>query len=136
MSKRSELEKNRVAILEEMGSLGAMRRGSLSERMRPCGKPNCHCKRPGDPGHGPTYSLTYKVAGRTKMETIAAYQVPEIRKQLENRKRFAELSQRFLEVNEELCRLGSVAKSAEEASAKKNSGKKSKQRSRRSSPAS
>jgi hypothetical protein len=123
-------------MLEEMGALGAMRRGSLSERVRPCGKPNCHCKQPGNPGHGPTYSLTYKVGGKTQMETIPAHRVPAIRQQLENRKRFAELSQRFLEINEELCRQESVEKNAVEASGKKNSGKRSKKRSPRNSRAS
>ena len=134
MVRMSALEKSRAAILEEMGSLGEMRRGSLSERTRPCGKLNCHCKKPGSPGHGPTYSLTYKVSGKSMMETIPAHRVPEIRKQLENRKRFAELSQRFLEINEEICRLGSVQESAEKASGKKNSGRRSKKRSPKSSP--
>jgi hypothetical protein len=68
------------------------------------------------------------------METIPAHRVPEIRKQLENRKRFAELSKRFLEINEEICRVGSVPKSAAEAPGKKNSGRKLKKRSPRSSP--
>jgi len=29
-----------------------------------CGKPNCHCAQPGDPGHGPYFYLRYKRNGR------------------------------------------------------------------------
>jgi hypothetical protein len=119
MTKLSELEERRAAIVEEMGSLGDLRRGSLSERTRPCGKPNCRCKQPGSPGHGPTYSFTYKVAGKSRMETIPPDRLDEVRRQLENRQRFAELSKQFLEVNEEICRHRSLAKSSEESAAKK-----------------
>lgn len=136
MTKLSELEERRAAIVEEMGSLGDLRRGSLSERTRPCGKPNCHCKQPGSPGHGPTYSLTYKVSGKSRMETIPPKRLGEVRQQLENRQRFAELSKQFLEVNEEICRQRSLAKSSEETASKKNSGRKSKRKSRGSSTAS
>lgn len=133
MSELKELEKSRSSILKEMGNLGEMRRGSLSERVRPCGKPNCHCKKPGNRGHGPTYSLTYKVEGKTKMETIPPHRVAEVREQLENRQRFAELSRQFLEINEEICRLRSQENVAEERSAKKNSARKSKRKSRKRS---
>ena len=126
MTGLSELESDRTSIVEEIRGLGDMRRGSLSARVRPCGKPNCRCRKPGGRGHGPTYSLTYKVAGRTKMETIPAHLVPEVRQQLENRRRFGELSRRLLEVNDAICRLRSEGN--RESDAKKNSVRKSKRR--------
>ena len=133
MARLKELEKSRSTILEEMGALGEMRRGSLAERFRPCGKPKCRCKRPGDRGHGPTYSLTYKVEGKTKMETIPQHRVARVREQLENRQRFGELSKRFLEINEEICRLRFQESVTEERGPKKNSVGRSKRKSRKRS---
>jgi len=42
-----------------------MRPGSLLARFRKCGKQSCHCTKKGDKGHGPSYSLTHPVAGKT-----------------------------------------------------------------------
>ena len=131
-----ELEKSRATILEEMDALGEMRRGSLAKRVRPCGKPNCRCKKRGNRGHGPTYSLTYKVEGKTKMETIPKHRVAQVQEQLQNRQRFAELSKRFLEVNEEICRLRFQESVTEERTPKKNSAPKSKKKSPKRSTAS
>lgn len=45
--------------------IGDMRPGSLVERFRPSGKPTCHCAQKDSPGHGPCYSLTRPIAGKT-----------------------------------------------------------------------
>ncbi len=133
MSELNKLEKERAGILEEMGELGDLRRGSLAVRVRPCGKPNCRCKKPGACGHGPTYSLTYKENGKSRMETIPEHRVDEVQGQLENRKRFEVLCKRFLSVNEELCRLSREGGDREEPASKKNSKRRSKRPSRRKS---
>jgi len=50
--------------------IGDMRPGSLVERFRKCGKPVCHCAEKDAPGHGPCYSLTHAVAGKTVTRVI------------------------------------------------------------------
>ena len=45
-------------LYAELGGVGDFRRGTLSAVFRKCGKPNCRCAQPGDPGHGPQYNLT------------------------------------------------------------------------------
>jgi hypothetical protein len=47
-----------------------MRPGSLVKRYRACGKPTCHCAQKGDRGHGPSWSLTRPVAGKTVTKVI------------------------------------------------------------------
>jgi len=121
------LEERRSDLAGQIGLLGDLRRGSLVERYIPCGKPGCHCTQPGSRGHGPCYSLTCKVEGRTKTEYIPKQQVALVREQLDNRRRFAEISKQFLEVNEQLCRLRLEA--GQESVAKKNSAKSFRRRS-------
>ena len=133
MKELSKLEEKRAGILEEMGKLGPLRRGSLAKRFRPCGKPNCHCKKPGARGHGPTYSLTFKENGKSRMETLPEHRVEEVRSQLANRKQFEVLCKQFLSVNEELCRLSRKERDREEPVSKKNSKRRSKLPSRRRS---
>ena len=91
-----------------------MRSGSLTERFRPCGKPRCHCAKPGAPGHGPVLSLTRKQAGKTVTRIIPAHAGSETQARLAEYRRFRQLSKMFIEVNDALseARLatGSAAK--------------------------
>ena len=100
-----QLERKRKQILAEISKLGDMRRGTLLERFLPCGKPGCHCTMPHSQGHGPNYSLTYKVEGKTVTEYIRKDLVPQVQKQTENHKRFRSLSKDLLDINEEICRI-------------------------------
>lgn len=134
MTRLETLEKKRVGVLEEMGKIGDMRRGTLRERYLPCGRKGCHCARPGSRGHGPKYSLTWKVEGKTKTEYIRADQVSQVEEQLTRHERFLVLCRDLIEINEEICRLR--LKEEEMESRKKNSGKRSRRRSAKKSIAS
>ena len=59
------LEAERARLYAELSGVGDFRRGTLSAVFRKCGKPNCRCARPGDPGHGPQYNLTRWAGGKT-----------------------------------------------------------------------
>lgn len=127
----ADLERRRDELLEQMASLGDMRRGSLTERYIPCGKPGCCCTKPGSRGHGPQYSYTRKVKGKTATEYIPAERMEQVREQIENRKEFGDLCQEFLEVNEAICdlRMEEVVRT----DSKKNSSRRSKRRSAKKS---
>jgi len=131
MSSLKSLETTRGEIMDQIHSLGDMRRGSLVERYLPCGKEGCHCTRPDSRGHGPKYSVTWKVSGKTKTEYVSEEEVPQVREQLETHRRFLQLSKDLVDVNEEICRLrkgrGEVGES------KKNSAKRSSGRLRKKS---
>ena len=58
MARRNEIRQDLAST-----TLGDLRPGSLKPRYRKCGKPNCHCAREGDPGHGPKWVLSREVKG-------------------------------------------------------------------------
>ena len=59
-----------------------MRRGSLSERYVKCSKPGCACADRPAARHGPYYSLTRTVGGRTQSRFVPAAQTARVRQQI------------------------------------------------------
>jgi hypothetical protein len=103
------LEGERIRLLEDVSKLGDFRSGSITRVVRRCGKPNCHCARPQDAGHGPDFRLTYKLNGKTCTESLptpaarhkAEREVAEFRK-------FQQLRRALVETNVAICRLRPV----------------------------
>ena len=59
-----------------------MRRGSLSERYVKCSKPGCACAERPAARHGPYFSLTRTVGGRTQSRFVPAAQAARVRQQI------------------------------------------------------
>ncbi len=130
-------EKRRAALCAQLAAVGEMRPGSLVARYRRCGKPACHCARPGDPGHGPCWSLTRARAGTTVTRVVpAGPAVDQTRQQLVEYRRFRALVHELLEVNVRLCdaRLLAARADAAPAAEKGGSRRRSPRRSRPKSP--
>ena len=87
----------------ELASVGELRPGTLQEFSRKCGKPTCHCARPGDPGHG-GWALSCTVGGKRVNRGIPTRALEETRAQIAEHARFKDLCRRFVEASEELCR--------------------------------
>jgi len=99
-----ELESQRAALLHELAHTGDMRRGSINEVYRRCGKGNCACADAEHPGHGPFYAYTMKVAGKTKtLQLRPGPLLSKIEREVAEYKRFRATSERVIEVNEQLC---------------------------------
>lgn len=99
------LEQQRSAILSRIVDLDDFRSGSITAISGRCGKPECRCHLPNQPGHGPNFRLTRKVNGKTVSETFASpAELRKAQREVETFHRFRELSQELLEVNEEICR--------------------------------
>lgn len=99
------LEQQRSEILMRIFHLGDFRSGSITAIQGRCGKPKCHCHRPGQPGHGPNFRLTRKVNGKTVSESFAsAAELRKAQREVEAFHRFRQLSQELLEINEKICR--------------------------------
>lgn len=99
-----ELETQRAKLLSELGQTGDMRRGSINEVYRRCGKANCCCADPGHPGHGPFYAYTVKVAGKTKtLQLRPGALLSKLEREVAEYKHFRATSERVIEVNEQIC---------------------------------
>ena len=99
------LEQQRSSILTQILELGDLRSGSITAINGRCGKPNCHCHQPGQPGHGPNFRLTRKIDGKTVSESFSsAAELRKAQREVEAFHRFRQLSQELLEVNEMICR--------------------------------
>ena len=130
-----ELEAERATLLLELAQAGDMRRGSISEVYRRCGKGNCACVAPDHPGHGPYYAYTTKVRGKTKtLQLRAGPLLAKIEREVAEYRRFRAAGDRVVEVSEQLC----DARPVEEAQQRKKkrrlhrpSPPKSRRRSRR-----
>jgi len=124
----STLEQQRTSVLNQILAVGDFRSGSITAISGRCGKPNCRCHQPGQPGHGPNYRLTRKVDGKTVSETFSSpAQLRKAEREVETFHRFRDLSRQLLEVNEKICRLRPVEEtlSPEEKKRRKPSNKKS-----------
>jgi hypothetical protein len=106
------LEQRRSTILGQILELGDFRSGSITAISGRCGKPNCRCHQPDQPGHGPNFRLTRKVEGKTTTETFSSpAELQKARHEVETFHRFRQLSQQLLEVNEKICRARPVSES-------------------------
>jgi hypothetical protein len=65
-----------------------MRRGSLSERKVKCSKPGCPCGQDPKARHGPYYSLTRAVSGRTHSRFLSPPQAEVVQEQIEAGRKF------------------------------------------------
>ena len=122
------LEQHRSDILTRILQLGDFRSGSITAIKGRCGKSNCRCHQPGQPGHGPNFRLTRKVDGKTVSESFSsAVELRKAQREVEAFHRFRQLSQDLLEVNEKICRARPVedALSPEEKKRSKRSAKRS-----------
>ena len=98
-----------------------MRRGSLSERYVKCSKPGCSCA--GDPKarHGPYFSLTRGVGGRTQSRFISPTQAELVRRQVEAGQQFRRQVEAFWEACEQWADAQLATPAASEAAQKRGS---------------
>ena len=123
-----ELEKRREGLRQNLASTAEMRPGSLVGRYRRCGKASCHCAAEGAVGHGPSWSLTRVVNGKTVTRIIPESAVELTRQQIAEHRTFRDLSREFVEVNEQLCDARLVGQRVRAEAEKRGSKKPSRRR--------
>lgn len=99
----NELKDKRESLLSRLIAFKGFRQGSLVERYRKCGKPGCHCARPGAKGHGPSWSLTRAIQGKTTTKIIPASAVDQTREQIAEYHRFQQVVDELIETNILIC---------------------------------
>ncbi|MGH9447063.1 MAG: DUF6788 family protein [Terriglobia bacterium] len=70
-------------LAAELAEPKPMRRGSLSQRTVKCSKPGCRCAQDPKARHGPYYSLTRAVRGKTHSRFLTPEQAAVARQQVE-----------------------------------------------------
>jgi hypothetical protein len=75
-------------MASELADAKPMRRGSLSERTTKCSKPGCACAQDPKARHGPYYSLTHAVGGKTRSRFLTREQADLVRQQIDAGRKF------------------------------------------------
>ena len=122
-----QLRRQREELKARMAEVADLRPGSLVERYRRCGKGGCHCAGKGAAGHGPSWSLTREVGGKTVTRVIPAGAVAQTREQIAEHRRFRALVREVVETSEQLCdaKLEAGEATSDEAAQKRGSRKPS-----------
>ena len=110
-------------LAAELADPKPMRRGSLAERTIKCSKPSCACAQDPKARHGPYYSLTQAVGGKTHSRFLTAEQAGVVRQQIDAGREFRGRVDSFWEACEQWAdtQLAEVSTASEEI--KKNSNK-------------
>ena len=96
----------REAITRQIEQLGDLRPGSVTSTSCRCGKPDCRCHQPSQPGHGPNLRLTYKVDGKTISESLPTpAAIHKAEREVAEFRKFQQLSNEFVDANAQICRL-------------------------------
>jgi uncharacterized protein DUF6788 len=77
-----------LKLAQELADPKPMRRGSLTERYVKCNKTGCACDDSEDDRHGPYYSVSRVVEGRTKSRWLNGGHVDTVQRQIEEGQRF------------------------------------------------
>ena len=101
----------------------AMRRGSFSRRYVKCSKPGCACASDPKARHGPYFSLTRGVRGRTRSRFISAAQAELVRRQVEAGQHFRRQVEAFWEACEQWANAQLEGPAAASEAAKKKGSK-------------
>ena len=111
---------DRFNLLQQISQLGDFQPGSITSAVRRCGKPECHCAKPDDPGHGPHFQLTQKISGKTVTQNLPS--PPAVRKaesEIAEFRRFQSLTSELVDVNRKVCRLRPVEQTGQTPQKKK-----------------
>jgi hypothetical protein len=105
----TQIEARRTELLEELVRVKDMRSGTISVRYQRCSNSSCVCRGPNHPGHGPIYSLSMLIDGKTKIKNYRpGPELAKVAQEVENYRRYRTLSQELIAVNNAICELRRV----------------------------
>jgi hypothetical protein len=106
-------------IATDLADAKPMRRGSLSERTVKCSKPGCACAQDPTARHGPYFSLTQAVDGKTRSRFLTAEQAALVGQQIDTGRKFRARVDDYWEACEEWADRELADSSASSGEAKK-----------------
>ena len=125
MSKAEDVPEAVRILSEQLGQPRPLRRGSLGERYLKCGKPNCACATREQARHGPYFSLTRVVGGRTRSRRLTAQQAERVRQQLAAGQEFRRQVEAYWQASETWAEAELELVAAAEAAEKRGSKQRS-----------
>jgi Family of unknown function (DUF6788) len=138
MATSSDVPSSIRQLAHELAEPQPMRRGSLSERTIKCGKAGCACAADPDARHGPYYSLTRAVEGKTQSRFLSAEQAALAQQQIAAGREFRQNVDAYWEACEAwadaqlMRRAASSGKEDKKGGSQRNSRPTSSRKSRRS----
>ena len=117
-------------LAADLAAAKPMRRGSLSERTIKCSKPGCACAQDPKARHGPYFSLTHAVGGKTRSRFLTAEQAELVQEQIDSGREFREHVDAYWEACEEwadqqLAEAPAPSEEAQKGGSKRNSRRRS-----------
>ena len=88
---RARLRRRTRELRRLLSNLDYLASGTLTERMKTCGKPNCRCATDPSARHGPYYEWGYMQDGKLKHRSVPADRAELIRQAIDNYQRVREL---------------------------------------------
>jgi hypothetical protein len=99
----ANLKRRRAQLLRTLPPLDSILRGSLIERYKRCGNPNCRCA--DGPGHGPKYYLSVSYPGTSpRMDYVPQAVFEQVSASVANYTQLREMLEEISEINHELLR--------------------------------
>jgi hypothetical protein len=122
-------------LAADLAAAKPMRRGSLSERTIKCSKPGCACALNSKARHGPYFSLTRAVGGKTRSRFLTAEQAELARQQIDSGREFREHVDAYWEAceqwaDQQLADVPASSGEAQKGGSKPNSRRRSPRRSK------
>jgi uncharacterized protein DUF6788 len=105
MATEAELIRRIERIKAQLGALGGLRPGALSEQYNTCRTPGCRCKAEPPQRHGPYHQLSWSRRGRSHTENVRDEDLPAVRAQLRNYHKLRDLVDEWVDTAIELDRL-------------------------------
>ncbi|MQA92226.1 MAG: hypothetical protein GEU90_18705 [Gemmatimonas sp.] len=100
----SELQQERRRLARDLPALEEVLRACLFERSVRCGKPNCRCADPDDPGHAVVCVSRSLPEGKTSQISLPRQLVPVAEVWIQNSRRWLEAIEQISAINHELLR--------------------------------
>ena len=99
------LEKRIQKIKQEIGEVGDLRPGTLSQQYNVCGSPGCQCKASPPIKHGPYYQISFTRHGKSSSQFVRKEDLKEVQQQLDNYRRLRELVDEWISLSAQLSTL-------------------------------
>jgi len=92
-------------IKQQIGELGDLRPGTLSQQYNVCGSAGCQCKAIPPLKHGPYYKISFNRHGKSSSHFVRQDDLQDVQQQLENYRRLRDFVDEWITLSAQLSTL-------------------------------